>query len=199
MLHSLKGTLVDFEEDFAVIDVGGVRFQVEIPASTAGQLGASGDPAEVLTRLSFNANDGTFSLYGFATPMERDCFDVLTSMSGIGPRKALAILSQIEVAAFANAIVNKDIAYVGKIKGVGKKTAERLIVELREKMVPFMGSASAAPIVSSRPENVQDAIEALMALGCKQITAEKAIGAAIEILDESAPTEDLVREGLRHR
>lgn len=198
MLHSLNGLLLDFEDDFAVIDVGGVRFQVEIPASTAAQFGAIGERAAVLTRLSFNANDGTFSLFGFATPMERDCFDVLTSMSGIGPRKALGILSQIEVAAFAHAIVNKDIAYVGKIKGVGKKTAERLIVELREKMVPFVGAATSPP-TTSRRENVRDAVEALMALGCRQSIAERAIASAVEVVGEEAPTEDLVREGLRHR
>ena len=199
MLHSLKGILVDFEQDYAVIDVGGVRFQVEIPASTAGQFGAAGSETEVFTRLSFNTNDGTFSLFGFATTVERDCFDILTSMSGIGPRKALGILSQIEIAAFAHAIVNRDIAYVSKIKGVGKKTAERLIVELREKMVPFIGLAPSAAPAANRPENVGDAIEAMMALGCKQVTAERAIAAALEILGSRAGTGELVKEGLRHR
>ncbi len=206
MFHSLHGTLLDFEDDFAVIDVNGLRFQVEIPGSTASILPARGEAATLMTRLSFNANDGTFSLFGFATTMERDCFDVLLSMSGIGPRKALGILSQIEIGAFANAIVQQDLNYVSKIKGVGKKTAERLIVELREKMVPFVSAGSvgkpsspAAPAGLPQKENIADAVQGLMALGCKPATAEKAIRSAVESIGEDAPTADLVREGLRWR
>jgi Holliday junction DNA helicase RuvA len=199
MLHSLNGILLDCEEDFAVIDCHGVRFQCEIPGSTAKQLPPAGSPVTLRTRMSFNPNDNAFALFGFATPMEADCFDVLTSMSGIGPRKALGILSQIEVGAFAAAIVGRDMAYVSKIKGVGQKTAERLIVELREKMIPFAGAAPSAPRAVSRPENVADAIEALVALGVKPITAEAAIDRAVGVLGKDARTEELVREGLRHR
>jgi len=199
MLHSLNGILLDCEDDYAVVDCHGVRFQCEVPGSTAKQLPAAGSPVTLRTRLSFNTNDGAFTLFGFATPMEADCFDVLTSMSGIGPRKALGILSQIEVSAFATAIVGRDMAYVSKIKGVGQKTAERLIVELREKMIPFAGATTSTPSAISRPENIADAIEALVALGVKPITAEAAVDRAAGVLGMEARTEDLVREGLRHR
>jgi Holliday junction DNA helicase RuvA len=200
VLDSLKGTVLELDQDHAVVDVNGLRFGLEIPASTAAQL-ARGAVAEVRTRLNFNANDGAFALYGFATAVERDCFDTLCTISGIGPRKALAILSQIEIAAFAGAIVQRDETYIAKIKGVGKKTAERLIVELREKMVPFVGTDGPAPAVPalSAKQNVKDALDAMMALGCRPAVAEKAIRIAVELLGEDARTEELIREGLKNR
>jgi len=198
MLHSVSGTLLEFEEDYAVVDANGIRFAVEIPGSTAQQLPKAGERATLLTRLSFNANDGTFQLFGFATSMERDCFDVLNTISGIGPRKALGILSQIDIGAFAQAIVRQDMAYLSKIKGVGQKTAERLMVELREKMVPFVSKAP-APAVLPGKQNVAEAVQALMALGCKPVVAEKAVKSAVERLGEDAATADLVREGLKWR
>lgn len=198
MLHSVSGTLLEFEEDYAVVDANGIRFAVEIPGSTAQQLPKAGERATLLTRLSFNANDGTFQLFGFATAMERDCFDVLNTISGIGPRKALGILSQIDIGAFAQAIVRQDMAYLSKIKGVGQKTAERLMVELREKMVPFVSKAS-VPAPLPGKQNVAEAVQALMALGCKPAVAEKAVKSAVERLGEDAATADLVREGLKWR
>ncbi len=200
MLHSLHGTLLEFEDDYAVVDAGGIRFAVEIPGSTAQQLPPAGGTATLLTRLSFNPNEGSFLLFGFGTEMERDCFDVLCTISGIGPRKALGILSQIEVGAFAHAIVTQDHAYVSKIKGVGKKTAERLIVELREKMVPFARKSPEAAVTFAKDrENVADAVQGMIALGCKPAVAEKAVRAAVEQLGEDAKTEDLLREGLKWR
>lgn len=199
MIHSLSGTLLECDEDHAIVDVRGVRFRAEIPGSTATLLPAAGEQVELFTNLGFNANDGTFSLYGFATIMERDCFDVLCTLSGIGPRKALAILSQIEIGAFAQAVVAQDLNYLSRIKGIGKKTAERLLVELREKMVPFVRAAGDGGTRAPESENVRDAVEALMALGTKPTVAEKAVRAAVEALGEDAATEDLVREALRRR
>jgi len=200
MLDSLCGRLLEFEDDFAIVDVGGVRFHAAIPSSTASQFPEVGGEVTLLTRLSFNANDGQFALFGFATPMERECFDTLCGMTGIGPRKALGILSQIEIGAFARAIVERDMRYISKIKGVGQKTAERLIVELREKMVPLavQNPAASVPLLPQK-ENVRDAIEALMALGCKQVIAEKAVKGAVEALGEDASVQDLIREGLKRR
>lgn len=199
MLHSLVGMLVEFEEDFAVVDLHGLRFSVEIPGSTARVLPEAGGRVTLFTRLSFNPNDNTFALFGFATTMEGECFDILQSISGIGPRKALGILSQIEIGAFAAAIVNRDLNYISEIKGVGKKTAERLVLELREKMVPYIGTAPAATPAAALRENVRDAIAALMALGVKPAIAEKAVRSAVDVLGEDTATELLVREGLKHR
>lgn len=203
MLDSIEGTLLETEEDFAVVDVNGLRLRCDVSGSTHRALPAPGARVALRTRLSFNMNEGTFSLFGFATAEERECFDVLTGISGIGPRKALMMLSQIEIAAFANAILRNDLSYLASIKGVGKKTAERLVVELREKMVPYAApdkpaARSAAPTVAL-PPNQLDAVQALMVLGCRQPVAERAVAEAVKALGEDARTEDLIRDGLKRR
>lgn len=201
MLDSLCGTLISLDDDVAVLDVKGIRFRVDIPNSTANSLTLNQENTVLLTRMSFNPNEGSFNLFGFSTEVERECFDIFTKISGIGPRKGLMILSQIDIALFAKAIINNDLTYLSKLKGVGKKTAERLIVELREKMVPYTGGLQTGPGESSLPqaENVRDAVEALVALGCRQSVAEKAIATSIEILGPATTTQNLVREGLKHR
>lgn len=198
MLDSLRGKLLAIGDGRAVVDVNGLRFALEIPKSTETLLGAAGAEVEVLTRLSLNTNEGNFLLFGFATEVERECFDIFTGITGIGPRKGINILSQIEIGSFARAIVNRDLSYLSKIKGVGAKTAERLVVELREKMLPYSAPTQLSPAVpNSLP--VKDAIEALIALGCKPAIAEKAIIKAHEELGAKATSAELLRAGLRHR
>lgn len=199
MLDSLHGRLLEKDDDFAVVDVNGVRFRAEVPRSTAVALPEPGQGVELRTRLSLNVNEGTFQLFGFATEEERDCFDIFTRISGIGPRKGLMILSAIEIVPFAQAILRGDVAYLSKIKGIGAKTAERLIVELRENMAPYAAKAPAPAAAAARPANVADAIQALVVLGCKPPVAERAVDRALEALGPAARTEDLIREGLRHR
>lgn len=199
MINHLSGTLVTCEEDYAVIDVNGLGFRCEIPGSTATALPAKGGKVNLYTFMSFNPNDNEFSLFGFATETERECFEVLKSINRIGPRTALNILSQIEISAFAQAIVQQNVDYVSKVKGIGKKTAERLILELREKMVPFISKDAKIVSLSKGKDNISDAVQGLMALGCKPAVAEKAIASAVEQLGENAKTEDLIREGLRWR
>jgi len=205
MIHQLTGKLIDCDDDYAVVDVNGLAFAVVVPGSTAQNLPKVGEQVKVFTVMTFNANDGEFSLFGFASETERDCFNVLKSINRVGPRSALNILSQIEISLFAKAIIEQDLTYLSKIKGIGKKTAERLIVELREKMVPFAGSmtienkgSSSSPGPAMK-ENVGDAMQGMMALGCKQNIAEKAIRAAVDQLGEDASTEELLREGLKWR
>ncbi len=205
MLDSLHGKLLSLDEDVAILDVNGVRFRLDVPASTARTLKADEGPVTIMTRLNFNPNEGSFVLFGFATDVERECFDIFTQISGIGPRKGLMILSQVEIASFARAIITNDLSYLSSIKGVGKKTAERLVVELREKMVPYTTpeeKAAASGEAGPMPESghVRDAVEALVVLGCRQVVAERAIRQAVEELGSAeAPTEELIRAGLRHR
>jgi Holliday junction DNA helicase RuvA len=201
MLEAISGILLRRDDDWAVIDVSGLHFRAEIPASTASQLPPIGEKATLLTRLSLNPNEGNFQLFGFATQMERDCFDIFTSITGIGPRKGLMILSQIEIPPFAKAIITNDIKYLSKIKGVGTKTAERMVVELREKMVPYSQAAPTSGVAVNLPSsvNVRDAVEALMVLGCRPAIAEKAVGEAVKELGETAGTEALIRIALKHR
>ncbi len=200
MIDSLQGTLIDIDEDRAVVDVNGIRFQTEISLNTYNvHKDSVGSPCIIYTRLSFNANDGQFSLFGFENAVERECFDIFTGISGIGPRKGLMILSQVEIASFANAIVQNDLTYLSKIKGVGKKTAERLVVELREKMVPYTSEKKPAAQLPPREGPAAEAIQALIVLGCKEPVAEKAVGLAQEELGESASTQELIRLGLKYR
>jgi Holliday junction DNA helicase RuvA len=201
MIDSLHGKLLESEEDFAVVDVNGLRFRAEIPASTARQLGATGTDVTLLTRMRLNVNEGDFLLFGFASESERECFDIFTSISGIGPRKGMMMLSQIEIAGFARAIIANDLAYLSRIKGIGRKTAERLVVELREKMVPYIKSdvKSASGVNLPDTAGVRDAVEALIVLGCRPVVAEKAIAEAIKELGKEAKTEELIRAGLKHR
>jgi len=203
MIDSIAGVILSRGDEAVVIDVQGIGFRLDVPASTTQAVGAVGAPARLLARLSFNTNEGTFQLFGFATESERECFDILTSINGIGPRKALGILSQIEIAKFARAILTNDLKYLASIKGVGKKTAERLVVELREKMAAYgAGESAATPGAPAGPVllgGVKDAYDALVVLGCRPVIAEKAVAEAVKLLGEKAPTEDLVRAALKFR
>ncbi|MGF1573063.1 MAG: Holliday junction branch migration protein RuvA [Sumerlaeia bacterium] len=199
MINHLNGILISCDDDCAVIDVNGLGFRCEIPGSTAAALPKKGERASLYTYLVFNPNDNEFTLFGFASETERECFEVLKSINRVGPRTALNILSQIEITAFAQAVVQQNVDYVAKVKGIGKKTAERLVMELREKMVPFISKDAKIVVLTQGKDNITDAVQGLMALGCKPAVAEKAIAAAIEQLGEEAKTEDLIREGLRWR
>src|SRR5262245_5653931 len=112
MLDSLVGKLLDADETGAVIDVGGVRFRAEIPTSTARSLASPGAVVELKTRLVMNMNEGALMLFGFATDAEREVFDILNGITGIGPKRALAILSKIEIAPFAQAVLRNDVGYL---------------------------------------------------------------------------------------
>lgn len=196
----MNGKLIKSDEDLAVVDVNGLWFRLEIPASSVKALGEPGSDVRLYTRLSLNPNEGNFQLFGFASEMERECFDIFTGISGIGPRKGLMMLSQIEIASFARAIIAQDLNYLSKIKGIGRKTAERLVLELREKMVPYTKTdATPSDAILPSSDNVRDAVEALIVLGCRQLVAEKAISEAVKELGKDAATEDLIRVGLRFR
>lgn len=204
MIDSIRGPLIASEEGFAIVEAaGGVRFRLEVPASTSSALPQRGSEVILQCRLIMNTNEGTFLLFGFASDMERECFDLFVGLTGIGPKKALAILSQIEIAGFARAIVAEDLTYLSKIKGIGKKTAERLVVELREKMAPYVatpvGGKSESGVTLPAIPGIKDAVEALMVLGCRQAVAEKAIAEAVKELGQDAPVDKLVRAGLRYR
>ena len=199
MYESIKGRLLHKDDDSATIDANGLRLRCEIPRASSQALGAPGSEAELLLRIRLNVNEGDFLVCGFATETERECFDILNGISGIGPRKAMAILSQIEIVPFARAIVGNDLRYLAGIKGIGKKTAERLVIELREKMLPYTEGAGATGSSLPGGANVREALEALMVLGCKPAVAEKAIGEAIKELGPNASIEQLIKVGLKKR
>ena len=133
MITFLKGLLDESFPNRAVIDVGGVGYAVHIPISTYDALPGPGQPVRLLTHLQ--VREDAHDLYGFASEEERDLFRLLINqVSGVGPKLALAVLSGMPVAVFKSCVARNDLAALGRIKGVGKKTAERIVVELRDKV-----------------------------------------------------------------
>jgi len=190
MIAFLHGQLSEAAPTHVVVDCGGVGYSVFIPLSSYDKLPAKGNEVKLLTYHHVNAQDGTQQLFGFATPDEREMFLLLISISGIGPKLACNILSSASITGLRNAIVSGDTKTLSSLRGIGKKTAERLVLELKDKVA---GESKAAP---SDPR-LADAILALVSLGYKQVDAHRAVIAVAEKLDAKASVEELVRAALR--
>jgi Holliday junction DNA helicase RuvA len=179
------------------IEVGGVGYVVHIPLSTYDKLPAPGAETKILTHLQ--VREDAHILYGFATPEERDLFLLLVNnVSGVGPKLALAVLNGITPVLFRGAVVAGDLAALSRLKGVGKKTAERIVVELRDKVGVSAAweAASSQQSLSPEEQHVNDAVLALISLGYKQAEAHKAVR-AIRDAQPKATVEELVKEALK--
>ena len=198
MITFLHGKLVEALPTQVIVDVNGIGYEVLIPLSSFDKMPAPGQPVRLLTQLV--VREDAHILYGFATPAERDLFKLLVhSVSGIGPKTALNILSGISVTAFRGAVAGSDVKSLSQISGVGKKTAERIVVELRDKIgaAGAWEAASAKSALSPDDQKINDAVLALMALGFKQIEAHDAVRAAQTMLGATATVEQLVRACLK--
>ena len=198
MITFLHGNLVEALPTHVVVDVNGVGYEVLIPLSSYDRLPQPGQLVRLLTQLV--VREDAHTLYGFMTPEERDLFRLLVhTVSGIGPKIALNILSGISVAAFRGAVANSDVKALSQISGVGKKTAERMIVELKDKigMAGAWEASSAQRGLSAGDQRINDAVLALMALGFKQVEAHDSVRGAQAVLGTQATVEDLVRACLR--
>jgi Holliday junction DNA helicase RuvA len=191
MIAYLHGKLAEAAPTHVVVDCGGVGYSVFIPLSSYDKLPAKGNEVKLLTYHHVNAQDGTQQLFGFATTDEREMFLLLISISGIGPRLACNILSTASVTGLRNAIAAGDTATLSSLRGIGKKTADRLVVELKDKVGP---AAEAAAIHDPR---LADAVSALVSLGYKQVDAHKAVASVVGKLAAKASVEELVRAALR--
>lgn len=198
MITFLRGKLVEALPTQAVVEVHGIGYEALIPLSSFDKLPSPGGDIELLTQLV--VREDAHTLYGFMSVAERDLFRLLVhNVSGIGPKIALNILSGISVTAFRGAVANGDVRSLSQISGVGKKTAERIVVELRDKI----GAAGAWEAASDRralsleDQKINDAVLALMALGFKQIEAHDAVRAAQAAAGANATVEDLVRACLK--
>lgn len=198
MIGRIRGTLLEKRPSLALIEVGGLGYDVEIPYTTFFRLGEVGSEAILLTH--FAVREDAQTLYGFAVRMDRDLFRALIRTSGVGPKLALAILSGLESEAFINAVESHDVATLVKIPGVGKKTAERLLIEMSDrikKLERAPGVLSAAhpagrPVSAARATD--EAEEALIALGYKPQEASRAVArVAVEGMDSEA----LIRQALK--
>ena len=198
MITFLQGLLSESLPTQIVVDVGGVGYQVFIPLSSYDRLPAPGAPVKVLTHLLIR--EDAHILYGFMSVPERDLFRLLVNnVSGIGPKIALAVLSGMSVTVFKNAVVTNDIASLSKISGVGKKTAERMVLELRDKVGVAATWEAASSTNAPGPEEtaVSDAVLALISLGYKQVDSHKAVKQAYKSGGEIPKAEDLVRQALK--
>jgi Holliday junction DNA helicase RuvA len=179
MIALLRGTLLDKAPNRLILDVGGVGYDVQVPLSTYYVLGDPGAPISL--RIHTHVREEAIALFGFATELELGLFERLIAISGIGPKLALAVLSGIEPAELIKAIRLQDVARLTAIPGIGKKTAERIGLELKDRLpAALQGTGPAAVSASPRDQMRDDLLSALMNLGYQRSAAEKALEQALE-------------------
>ena len=197
MIASLKGLVDDKSEDEVVVDVHGVGYRCFVSLRSMARLPAVGEPTKL--RVQTVVREDALDLYGFTTAAEEQLFLLLTSVSHVGPKLALNVLSGMEPSELARAIAAGDLARLNKLHGVGKKTAERLIVELKDK-VEHLAAGPAGQAVKPRAPATgkrNDLVNALVNLGYKPAVAEKVAEQAEEKAGPEAGLELLIREALK--
>jgi Holliday junction DNA helicase RuvA len=197
MITFLDGKLISALPTQAIVDVSGIGYEVFIPLSSYDKLPAVGQPIRILTHLA--VREDAHVLYGFMTAPERDLFRLLVNnVSGIGPKLALAVLSGMSVNNFKAAVVNSDVVSLSKISGLGKKTAERIILELKDKLGVAAAWEAASALHAPTPEQEQanEAVLALIALGYKQVEAHKTVR-DLQEKGEAKSAEELVKLALK--
>jgi Holliday junction DNA helicase RuvA len=179
MIAQLRGTLAGKSPSRVVVDVGGVGYDVQVPLSTFYVLGDEG--SSVSLRIHTHVREDVIALFGFASGVELDLFERLIAISGIGPKLALAVLSGIEPADLIKAVRLQDVARLTGIPGVGKKTAERIGLELKDRLPAALQAIDVArPAASARDQLRDDLMSALLNLGYQRGAADKAIGQTLE-------------------
>ena len=191
MIARLQGTLVEKFPNRLIVDVAGVGYDVLVPLSTFYGLGEAG--SVVTLRVHTHVREDVIALYGFNTALERDLFERLIAINGIGPKLALAVLSGIDTADLVRAIRTQDVARLTRIPGVGRKTAERIGLELKDRLPQGTEVDIATPDGGDRRT---DLLSALTNLGYKGAVAERAVDAALK-RSPDASFEDLLRDVLR--
>lgn len=183
MIAKLTGKLDQKQPNTIIIDVGGVGYEVTIPVSTFYELGEPG--SDVSLRIHTNVREDAIQLFGFWTAREKELFLRLTSVSGIGPKLGITMLSGMAAAELISAIRNNDVARLTTVPGVGRKTAERLVVELRDKLSKITFDEGEQELVAAQAAGGdeeairEDTTAALMSLGYPKAVAEKAVTAAL--------------------
>jgi Holliday junction DNA helicase RuvA len=190
MIGSLRGRIAAKTPPQLLVDVGGVGYELEAPMSTFLHLPAIGQEVSLLTHLV--VREDAQMLYGFATQDERRLFRNLLKVSGVGPKIALALLSGISVEAFAQCILNEDVAALIRVPGIGRKTAERLFVEMRDRVTQFEGVPGTGRAEAASPES--EALGALIGLGYKPVEAARLLKG---IETGVHTTEELIRRALQ--
>lgn len=182
MIASLRGRLLEKHPNFVTIDAGGVGYAVTVPVSTFSQIGGIGEEVRLL--IYTHVREDTLALYGFAGGREKELFEKLITISGIGPRLAVTILSGLPTDELLDAIRVGDAKRLTRIPGVGRKTGERIALELREKLEPLDGEPREGSSISDGMQ--RDVVSTLVNLGCNRAAADKAVRKAVA---EGAPVE----------
>lgn len=203
MITFVRGTLISSTPLSAIVDVGGLGYEVSIPVTTAEKLPSSGQSVKLFTLAVYR--EDSQSLFGFATAEERDFFRLLVErVSGVGPKVALSIMSKLSLPMLRGAIAGGDVALLAKCPGIGRKTAERLVIELKDKVVAagqtalLTGATAGATGAPEGGDNrIQDAVLALMTLGYKAADADKAVRKALAAADPEVSSEELIKAALR--
>ena len=200
MISKLKGRIDSYGPDWVIVDVGGVGYHVSCSSKTLAALPPVGEFAEVHTEMLVSQD--LIRLVGFASTHERDWFRLLQTVQGVGTKVALAILSTLSAYEVGDAIALQDKAMIGRANGVGKKIAERIVLELKDK-VPALAPADAAlsklqaELDQPKPTAARDAVSALANLGYGQVQAGVAVAAAMKKGGDDQPTEKLIRLALK--
>lgn len=196
MFGYIRGKLTKTSPLYVIIETHGVGYKLFIPTSTHVLLPQEG--AELLFFTSFVVREFSHSLYGFLVELEKDLFELLLNITGIGPKIALAILSHLSPDQFYEAISNNDLPQICKIPGIGKKSAERLVIETRDKLTYLFPKKNLSANKLSASSLILDAMSALINLGYNQATAEKALKKTMNDLPESQDLAKLITTSLNY-
>ena len=209
MIAFIEGNLIECQLNMAVIQIGGIGYEVNIPLTTSEKLPTLGKEIKLYTKATYREDSQT--LYGFIDRESRDFFRMIVDkVSGIGPRIALNLLGSLSLPMLKTSIAGGDIAMLSKAQGLGKKTAERIVVELKDKVLPKGLSTPPPSHKSSNPKQTDDeqidinegfgqyhdAVSALLTLGYKATDADQAIRKASDDMGKNASTEELIRKAL---
>ena len=198
MIEYLQGSVVSRKPTSCIVDVAGVGYEVLIPTSTFEQVPPEGKTFKFYTH--HHVREDAEQLFGFASTDERSVFRTLIGVSGVGPKLGLAALSAMRASELRACVVAGDVPQLIRIPGVGRKTAERIIVDLRDRLAPPTDVSAVAPTASSRLSSARmDAVLALESLGLSRSAAEKQVAAVVQAYPETTSAEDFIRLALRER
>ncbi|MCZ7607274.1 MAG: Holliday junction branch migration protein RuvA [Planctomycetota bacterium] len=195
MYEFIRGKIHSMLPGTVVLEAGGVGYRIAVPLSTSGKL--KGGEALLLVHHTINAEQGEERLFGFLTERERDLFRALITVKGIGPATAITVMCAADPDQIISLVAAADVAGLKRFKGIGPKTAERMVTELRDDFAKWGTRAASASARPSLPGTSNDAILALLALGYPQNKSETAVTKAAEKLGAGATTEELVRQALQ--
>ena len=198
MIAYLEGKLIEKNPTHLILDVNGVGYSIYIPVSSYANVGEAGETVKVLTYQYVREDE--LKLFGFSTKPEKDLFELLISVNGVGPKVALGILSSISVEDFQRSVLEEDLDVLTHISGVGKKIAQRLIVELKEKLTKVdLRVEKGVEVREKIGVSVEDeAVFALVSLGYNKFDAKKAVEKANLEAEESLPIEELIKRALKY-